>query len=331
MDPLTHGLVGAMAAQTISEKKKMRPAAATGFLAAMLADVDTFIHSASDPLLNVEVHRQFTHALVFIPAGAAIATLLLWLVMKRYLTIGQIFLFSLAGYATSGLLDAFTSYGTELLWPFLDTRYAWNLLSIIDPVLTIGLLIFVLRAFIKIKKRPVWMAWGWLLVIISIGWIQQNRAENAMKELANQRGHLIQNHVVKPTIGNRILWRATYIHNGQIQTDAVRAGFFSAPKIYRGESAPLVVPEEAYSNYEGTTLYADLQRFSRLSKGFLVRHPEEPAVIGDARHSMLPTSLAPLWGVETDTSETEKHLPFLYFRDASEEIREPFLEMVFGK
>jgi inner membrane protein len=46
---------------------------------------------------------------------------------------------------------------------------------------------------------------------------------------------------------------------------------------------------------------------------------------------MLPTDLIPLWGIEVDTSKTTKHAPFLYFRDAGSEIREPFKKMLLGR
>ena len=331
MDPLTHGLAGAIATQTFATKAKMRPAVATGFLAALLADADIFIFSGSDPLLNVEIHRQFTHSLAFIPIGAFIATILLWLVMKRYLTAKDIFLFSLAGYATSGLLDACTSYGTQLLWPFLDTRYSWNLVSVVDPILTTGLLLLTARALYKQNRTMIWLAWGWLFVILLNGWVQHNRAETKMFDLANQRGHEIHQLVVKPTIGNQILWRGTYQYQNRIQTDAVRTGFLSSVKVYEGESAPVIAVEQDYSEFEGTTLYADLKRFEKLSEGYLIRHPDDPEVIGDARYSMLPTSLVPLWGVETDTSNTDEHLPFLYFRDANEEARQTFINMLAGE
>ena len=331
MDPFTHGLVGAMASQSLANKEKIRPAAATGFIAAMLADLDTFIHLPSDPLFNVEVHRQFTHSLFFIPAGALVACGVLWWLMKKHLTFKELYLYSFAAYATSGLLDACTSYGTMLLWPFSETRFAWNHIPVVDPLLTVGLAICVGIALSRRKKTPVWPAWGWLLLLLCTGWIQQGRAMNAAYELAGHRGHRVERIVVKPTIGNQILWRSTYETNGRIYADGIRPGIFSTAIIYEGESAPAVVPERDFAEFKETTLYSDLQRFSRLSEGYLIRHPEKPHIIGDARYSMLPTSLTPLWGVEISPEKPEKHLPFRYFRDAGKEIRRPFKKMVLGR
>jgi inner membrane protein len=331
MDPLTHGLVGAVASQSIARKETMRPAAATGFIAAMIADLDYYIHIPGDPLFNIEVHRQFSHSLIFIPAGALVASALLWWFMRKYLDFRQLYIYSLAAYATSGLLDSFTSYGTQLLWPFLDTRFAWNLISVVDPIVTTGLIVLAGLGVYQKRKPLIYAAWGWLFLFLAFGFIQKERGKSAVTELAGQRAHVAEEIVVKPTIGNQLLWRGNYVYDGRVFADGIRAGIFGSVTIYEGESAELVDLEEEFGDYTETTLFEDLKRFERLSEGFLIRHPDKPDIIGDARYSMLPTSLAPLWGVKTDTTNTESHLPFLYFRDAGEEIRTGFLDMLLGR
>ena len=87
-------------------------------VAGLLPDADALIYSASDPLLQLEYHRHFSHALVFIPFGAALATLLLWPLLRHHIPLGALYRYALLGYGTGGLLDACTSYGTHLLWPF---------------------------------------------------------------------------------------------------------------------------------------------------------------------------------------------------------------------
>lgn len=331
MDPLTHSLVGATSALSGADNEKLRPAAFVGAVSAMAADLDYYIHVPSDPLFNIEIHRQFSHSLIFIPAGALIASVLLWWFLRKYLSFKELYLYSILGYATAGLLDAFTSYGTHLLWPFIETRFAWNLISVVDPVVTVGLILFVGIALLKKQKMYVWLSGGWLIFFLVFGWIQHQRAESAVKSLADHRGHTVEKMVVKPTIANQRLWRANYITDDVIYTDAVRTGLISGIDMYEGESAPQINIEEEFSEFAGTVMYQDLQRFKQLSENFLIRHPDDPDVIGDARYSMLPTKLTPLWGVKTDTSQTDTHLPFLYFRDAGEEIRESFIDMLLGK
>jgi inner membrane protein len=74
LDLLTQGLLGGTLALSLASKKEVRQAAVIGFVAGLLADADILIKASNDPLLNVELHRHFTHALIFIPIGALIAS-----------------------------------------------------------------------------------------------------------------------------------------------------------------------------------------------------------------------------------------------------------------
>ncbi len=331
MDPITHGLTGTMAALAFSDDKDNKRPALIGAAAAILPDIEAFIQAPGDPLFNLEIHRQFTHSLIFIPFGALVAAAIFWLIFRRHISFLSIYLFSIAGYSTHWFMDLITSYGTEILWPFLDTRFALNIVSVVDPVITTGLLVFTVLTIVKSHSGFLRISWIWLIFFLLVGWVQNNRAESEMIDLAESRGHEVDKFVVKPTIGNQLLWRATYISGDRIYTDGIRTGIFSDIKAYEGESEPLIVVEEDFQTFYGTTLYHDLKRFSRLSDGFLVRHPNRPLVIGDAAYSMLPTSLIPLWGVEADTTQPDSHLSFNYYRDTSEEIRHSFSGMLLGQ
>ena len=47
------------------------------------------------------------------------------------------YMYSTIGYATHGIIDSLTSYGTQLFWPFSNDRFATNTISIIDPLFTL--------------------------------------------------------------------------------------------------------------------------------------------------------------------------------------------------
>ena len=160
MDLVTQGVLGAALAQTVASKKEMRTAAIVGMFAGLLADADILIQSASDPLLTIEYHRHFTHSIFFIPIGALIASVLMWPVAKKYLKFKRLYVFSLLGYSLSGVLDACTSYGTHLLWPLIQERVAFNIISIVDPVFTLGLLTAVVLSLKwKGSTRHVWVCY----------------------------------------------------------------------------------------------------------------------------------------------------------------------------
>ena len=148
MDPFAQGLAGAALASTmIRKKEETRIALGIGFLAGLAADLDVLIRSTDDPLLRLEFHRQFTHSFLFIPLGGFVVSLFLWLFLRRKKSFWSILKFSVLGYGTHGLVDACTSYGTYLWWPFSYTRAAWNNVSIIDSVFSLGVFLFLSIAF----------------------------------------------------------------------------------------------------------------------------------------------------------------------------------------
>ena len=114
MDPLSQGTVGAAFAQSAANKKNIAKIGVVGFLAGLAPDLDVFIRSSTDPLLFLEYHRQFTHSLFFIPLGALIVSALIFPIVRKSLSFKATYVASFLGYATHGLLDACTSYGTLL-------------------------------------------------------------------------------------------------------------------------------------------------------------------------------------------------------------------------
>ena len=152
MDPLSQGTVGAAFAQSTANKKNIFKISVIGFLAGLAPDLDILIQSSTDPILFLEYHRQFTHALLFIPFGSLIVALLIFQLVKNSMRFRTVYFASLLGYATHGLLDACTSYGTQLFWPFSNERVTWNNISIVDPLFTIPALILIGIAIKTIKK-----------------------------------------------------------------------------------------------------------------------------------------------------------------------------------
>ena len=131
MDPISQGTVGAAFAQSAVGKKNIAKISVVGFLAGLAPDLDVLIQSPTDPVLFLEYHRQFTHSLFFIPFGALIVAALIFPLVRKHLSFKTTYAASFFGYATHGLLDACTSYGTVLFWPFSNERITWNNISIV--------------------------------------------------------------------------------------------------------------------------------------------------------------------------------------------------------
>lgn len=331
MDPVTHGLMGASASLSFAKKEKMSYAALAGTGGAMLPDLDILINSASDPLLQLEFHRQFSHSFFFIPVGALIVAGLIWWLVRKQLTFKETYLFSFLGILTAGLADTITSYGVQLLWPFTDERFAWNLISVFDPLFSLVIFIGVIAALYNNNRLYACLAFAWIFLYLLFGWTQQKRAETVAHNLSEKRNHSIEQLIVKPTIANELLWSVRYVSGDSLYADGVHLLPFAGANIYEGESAKLLNWKERYSHLQGTTIYNEIGRFSELSDGILVNHPDSSHIIGDGRYAMLPTSIKPLWGIEIDTTNPKQHVDFNTYRDANADVRQGFMNMLFGK
>jgi len=348
MDPFSHGITGALLAQTAARPQHLRTAAAAGAIGAMLVDLDILIRSGSDPLLNLDFHRHFTHSLVFIPVGGLLAALVLWPLMQRAhwhrglleaVAFRRLWLFGTLGCATAGLLDAATSYGTHLLWPFSDARTAWSVISVIDPIYTLlgaAALVYVLRT-----RQPAAARAGVILLLawLGLGWLQQHRASQALEAVAAERGHSVERRVVKPSFANLLLWRGLYEYDGHFYVDAYRAGPFSAVRLYPGGVEPAATPEMITNavNPQGTVheaLLRDIDRFAGFSDNYLTLQalPGETGalLLGDIRFAMLPHRVDPLWGLVV-RPDAEPTVEFRNFRQFSSEDRDQFLTMLLGR
>eukprot|EP00494_Astrolonche_serrata_P005892 UN05909 len=89
----------------------------------------------------------------------------------------RIYAYSFVGYATSGLLDACTSYGTHLLWPFSDERVAWNIIAIVDPVFSLILMVGLLLGFRYRHATPARSVLVLATIYLMIGTWQHHRAK----------------------------------------------------------------------------------------------------------------------------------------------------------
>src|SRR5574340_1716193 len=330
MDILTHGLLGGSLAQSCSRKSETRAATTTGFLAALVADADALIRSDADPLLVLEYHRQFTHSLVFIPFGALLVALLLWPAFRalgRPLGFRRIYLYALLGCATSGLLDACTSYGTHLLWPFTGERIAWSIVPIFDPLFSLLLGAALLAGWRWRRTLPARAGLLLAAAYLSFGWVQHQRADEAMRATIAQRGDEAGKLTVKPTMGNLLLWRSIYRSGDTYHVDAVRVGL-SAARVYPGTTAPAFnLSRDMPALSTASLLHQDIRRFEFFSAGYLALHPEDAGLLGEVRYAMLPTSARPVWGIRLDLQHPEAHAKFETSRRMSREEIDRFTGM----
>ena len=330
MDPLSQGVLGASLTQTFSNKKNIVFVFIIGCLSGMFPDVDIFFRSNHDPLFFLEFHRQFTHSLIFIPLGGFIFTIIFHGLFFKLIPFGflKTWLFATMGYGTHGLLDACTSYGTQLLWPFSNNRISWNNISIIDPLFTIPVLIFLILSLIK--RRSFWakIALGWALFYLVIGFVQNQRAAKLAEEIVKDRNHRPEIISVKPSFGNLILWKIIYQHNDYFYIDAVNIGpkqeIFTGQKIKKFNKSDLT-----YINELSDLQKKDIDRFLWFSQDFVAVNPQDEYELLDIRYSNLPNEIGGLWGIHLSPN-TEEHVKFTSNRSLQKRDFKQFFQMIFN-
>jgi inner membrane protein len=139
------------------------------------------------------------------------------------------------GYATHALLDAFTSYGTMLWWPFADTRVAWNTIAIIDPIYPLLLAIGVWLAKRHLSATPARLA----LLLSSLYMVacygQRIRVEAAHSKVLAQEDARSRRYLFPGFITNT-RWRGLAVDEETLTATGVVAPWFGPVKVRSGET-----------------------------------------------------------------------------------------------
>jgi len=327
MDPITQGALGAVLPQSIRikwfnhSKYHVAFSGFLGMLGGIAADLDVLIFSDTDPLLFLKFHRQFTHSFIFIPFGGLTVALLVHLIMgKRWqLRLWETGILCSLGYATHALLDAATSYGTMLLWPFTEIRYSWNIISIVDPLFSLPLILFVIMA--AVRNNPYFARIGlvWALCYLGVGLWQHHNARGIVKNLAISRGHSPERIVIKPSFGNILVWKSIYENKGKFFIDAARVGI--ASQIYEGASISKLNLERDFPWLIKNSQQAkDIKLFDHFSNGYSVVDPTNSKRIIDVRYSFVPNEISALFSIElAQDAGPEKHVRYKTHRNKARE------------
>jgi len=158
MDSLTQAVLGATVYGAVMGRRQGRRALIYGAMLGTLPDLDVVI-SYPDPVSAMTHHRGFSHSLIVL---SAFSVLLAWLLARLrpspHYSGKRLWLAICLTLLTHPLLDAFTTYGTQLLWPFMPTPTAWSSIFIVDPVYTVPLAIATLLGLVLGMRSWIWRA-----------------------------------------------------------------------------------------------------------------------------------------------------------------------------
>ncbi|MFD1162094.1 MULTISPECIES: metal-dependent hydrolase [Hwangdonia] len=209
MDSLTQIVLGAAVGEAILGKKVGNKAVLYGAIAGTIPDLDIFASHFTDTVTALSIHRGFTHSVAF---AVLFAPLFGWLVSrfetyKKFKGWSWLFFW---GFLTHSILDAHTTWGTQLFWPF-DLRLAFKTIFVIDPLYTLPFLVFLILAMFQkktSKKRRYYNNIGliisttYLALTFVLKWAAFREFEDA---LLNQ-GISYQQIDTRPSPLNTILW-----------------------------------------------------------------------------------------------------------------------------
>ncbi len=178
MDSLTQIILGAATGELVEGQKLGNKAMLWGAIGGTIPDLDVFLNFFYNPIESALLHRGFSHSLIFALIFSPIfAWILNKLYKKKYTYTLWLKLFFIS-IVTHPILDMFTNYGTQFLWP-LQNRISFNSVFVIDPLYTLPFLFCCIVVLFKKKEsisRRRWNNFGllystsylFLLLIIKI-------------------------------------------------------------------------------------------------------------------------------------------------------------------
>lgn len=327
MDAITQGLLGAAAAQALLQRYVGPRAWLYGAIGGMAPDLDILIRS-DDPLVGLTYHRHFTHSLSFIPIGGPLSALP-WIVRKVHRARWrQIVTATTVGYATHALLDAFTTYGTQLLWPMSDMRVAWNMVSIIDLLFSVPLAIGVVMTARRDRRRPVIIALAWCAAYMTWGGVQRSRAIAAATVMAQERGHTPERIEAFPNAFSNVAWRTAYQYEQTIVVDWVRTPWLSSVQPHAGDRIAVATEQTlpAAVRDDPRTLRA-FRVFRWFADGWIAADPSTPGRYGDLRYGVGLGSVESMWVIGLRPGQPE---PVTFERQTDKIKLDALVDAIFG-
>ena len=285
MDSLTQIVLGAAVGEAVLGKKIGNRAMIWGAVAGTIPDLDIVWRYLTDTITATEMHRGFSHSIVF---SILAAPLFGWLVhqLKKRPDVGwqgwsKLFFW---GLFTHPLLDAFTTWGTQIFWPF-NWRVAFNSIFVIDPLYTVPFLICVLIAATRkrgslSRKRTnnlgLYISTSYLLLTVVIKYV----AHQKVVENLEQQGITYTQISTRPAPMNTVLWNINvdagenYLIGDYSLFDSKPISFKAYPK-KRSESEALINTSE-------------VQRLITISEGwYILEKIQDEWIYNDLRFGLI--------------------------------------------
>jgi inner membrane protein len=227
MDSLSQLALGAACGVAVMGRRTaVWKAALWGGIAGTLPDLDVLV-DYGDAVSNMTYHRSASHSLLVLTLVAPLLAALPSVLHSERALFRRWLLALWLALVTHPLLDAFTIYGTQLLWPLTEHPYGLGSMFIIDPLYTLPLLAGLIAALTRRQFAGLrWNRAGLALSSAYLAWsvlaqMQVERIASAQQSALGQSGAAF---FVTPTPLNTVAWRIVVMH---ADGKAYSEGFYS--------------------------------------------------------------------------------------------------------
>ena len=286
MDSLSQLVLGAAVAEFTLGKKIGNKALLIGMLAGTLPDLDVAINPLLDTVSGLDQHRGFTHSISFWLLGSCGLAILSKKVFKLSLTIKEWFWMYFWVFSTHAILDCFTSWGTQIFWPFSKIRVAFKSIFIIDPLYTIPLLLSVILCFFITKNKRLRQYINVIGLVLSTGYLILTlgikfHINSVFQETFNVHTPKVSRFETKPTAFNTILWSATAETD-----DSFYIGYYSL--LDKNKNIELIEHKKNHELFTPYVTHKKLKTLLRITEGYYIGEVSENSIlIHDLRFGQL--------------------------------------------
>lgn len=212
MDSLTQIVLGAATAEAVVGRKIGNKALLLGAIAGTIPDLDVIANPFLDTVGELTFHRSITHSFIFTIVGGWFFAYTFWKVFKwEELKLIDLFWMFFLCFLTHILLDACTTWGTQLLWPFSSYGFALYNVFVVDPHYTLPFIGFLIAVMCFKRAHPWrvrlnWMGIGLSTFYLVLSLFLQMRADSIFKKNLEAQGIEVEKMITKTTPFNIILW-----------------------------------------------------------------------------------------------------------------------------
>ncbi len=286
MDSLTQIVLGASVAEVTLGKKVGNKAMLWGAIAGTIPDLDVLAKQFTDIVTANEMHRGVTHSILF---SVVMAPVFGWLISKLYQKSNEanwkqwswLFFWS---FITHPLLDAHTTWGTQLFWP-LELKVSYQNIFVADPLYTIPFLVCTAAALFYHRTHPkrssinrlgIILSSSYMVLTLGIKGYTYFKFEDSLKA-QNIEYDEISN---RPTPLNSVLWTAN--------VDADSSYFIGYYSLF--DTQETIAFNKVNKNRGEFTQIMDeeiVKRLIKLCKGwYIIQKTEEGYAFNDLRFGM---------------------------------------------